>query len=506
MPFRTGFFPPKWEKIYETKKDLLMKMFPKLFSAGGIGSLGLANRVIKSPMYTGMSGVDGVVTDRLVGHYHRQASGGVSMVVVECAFIDGFGAKTMQCHPGISNDGFIPGLTRLAKSIREAGAVPAIQIGYTYCPKLSDVGAELKDIVSAFGNAAARAKSSGFDLVEICGFDGQGMEGAFSEILADIRAKAGAEYSVAAFISGVESKTGEGFAEKAVGLSKALEVHGADALRIVGDGFAAKVKEAVGIPVIASDSVCRPETAEDVILSGKGDFVSLGRLLRADHRWVAKAANGCPEDIRPCICCNENCVDGSYVPFKYQVVTCTVNPVIGRENELEITSAEVKRNIAVAGGDIAGFEVARVLKLRGHDVTVYENGFSGERIFEAVPPDIRVGVEALWNYMVTAVKKLDIPVMDEEVSADILSGYDAVVAWATDGQVYSEHITKTGDSICASAAPFEIVENAVRTHSGGREANKGETPGQEGAKRDTALSPAKIMDAVHTAYRLALKL
>ena len=50
---------------------------------------------------------------------------------------------------------------------------------------------------------------------------------------------------------------------------------------------------------------------------------------------------GRPKDIRPCIRCNEGCLQRAF--FEYKAVTCAVNPVISREGELKIHPAEQKR-------------------------------------------------------------------------------------------------------------------------------------------------------------------
>ena len=79
---------------------------------------------------------------------------------------------------------------------------------------------------------------------------------------------------------------------------------------------------------------------------------------------------GPSEDIRPCIRCNEGCLERTF--YNYKAVTCALNPVISREGELKIHPADTKKKVAVIGGGAAGMEAARVAKLRGHDVTIFE--------------------------------------------------------------------------------------------------------------------------------------
>ena len=69
------------------------------------------------------------------------------------------------------------------------------------------------------------------------------------------------------------------------------------------------IKKEVSLPVIASGSITTPELAEEILSSGKGDFISLGRPLFADPYFPKKAQEGRPEDIAPCIRCNDGCAE-----------------------------------------------------------------------------------------------------------------------------------------------------------------------------------------------------
>ncbi len=93
-------------------------MFPHLFSPAKIGNLELKNRILKAPQSSGMSNMDGTVSERLVRYYRKQAAGGAGMIVVEYAYVDDIGAKSAHCHLGISSNEHIPGLAWLAENIR----------------------------------------------------------------------------------------------------------------------------------------------------------------------------------------------------------------------------------------------------------------------------------------------------------------------------------------------------------------------------------------------------
>src|SRR5262245_34857021 len=66
--------------------------------------------------------------------------------------------------------------------------------------------------------------------------------------------------------------------------------------------FAADVKKAVRVPVIAVGRLGDPATATDAVASGKADFVALGRALIADPQWVNKVRSGEPIKIGRASC------------------------------------------------------------------------------------------------------------------------------------------------------------------------------------------------------------
>lgn len=473
----------------------MSKLFPHLFTPGKIGSLTLKNRIMKAPQSSGMSNMDGTVSERLVRYYRQQAAGGAGMIIVEYAYVDDIGAKSAHCHLGISNNEHIPGLAWLAENIREQGAVPAIQIEHCgrqkflgtqpICapsaipwPKLWDqygVQAvphvltieEIQDIVHAFGDAALRAKQAGFELVEIHGAHGYLLTNFFSpttnhrtdlyggslenrmriyvEIVRDVRKKVGPDFPVTIRLSGTDYEP-DGFPiEDTIELAKVLEKEGIDAFHISGGDHhtmihqvspmaidvchnvwaAEAIKKVVHVPVIASGSITLPEYAEEIIASGKGDFVGLGRPLWADPEWPLKAMEDRPEDIRPCIRCNEGCLERTF--FNFKAVTCAVNPTISREGELDLKPAAKPRKIAVVGGGPAGMEAARVCKLRGHEVTLFEEKELGGLLHEASVPEFKSDIRPLCKYLITQIEKLGIPVEHKKATAADLAGYDAVI-------------------------------------------------------------------------------
>ena len=169
-----------------------MQQFPNLFTPFMIGNLKVKNRIVKSSQTTGLSNMDGSVTQRLVRHYAELAKGGTGLVVVEYAYVDEIASKSCHCQLGITSHEHIAGLGWLADSIKNNGARAGIQI--EHCGRQRFLGPpmktasrqpwpmlaeqfgcvpeemtieEIQQLVSDFGDACKRGKDAGFDLVEI---------------------------------------------------------------------------------------------------------------------------------------------------------------------------------------------------------------------------------------------------------------------------------------------------------------------------------------------------
>jgi NADPH-dependent 2,4-dienoyl-CoA reductase/sulfur reductase-like enzyme len=102
----------------------------------------------------------------------------------------------------------------------------------------------------------------------------------------------------------------------------------------------------------------------------------------ADPYLPRKLIEGRPEDIKPCIYCY-TCISEIYV---WHSTRCAVNPETGFERELAPQTAAVKKHIAVVGGGPGGMETARRLALKGHRVTLLEQGdrLGGTLLFASI--------------------------------------------------------------------------------------------------------------------------
>jgi thioredoxin reductase len=133
--------------------------------------------------------------------------------------------------------------------------------------------------------------------------------------------------------------------------------------------LAAGIKEVVDVPVFCVGRIIDPLKAEEILAKNQADMIGMTRANLCDPDLPNKAREGRLDEIRYCIGCNEGCWGRIY---NILPITCAINPSVGREKEMEITPAPLKKKVMVIGGGIAGMEAARVAALRGHTVSLYE--------------------------------------------------------------------------------------------------------------------------------------
>ncbi|MDO4313804.1 MAG: NAD(P)/FAD-dependent oxidoreductase [Eubacteriales bacterium] len=180
--------------------------------------------------------------------------------------------------------------------------------------------------------------------------------------------------------------------------------------------IARTVKQATGITILNSGNHT-PETAAAAVSAGDADFIMMGRPLLADPDLPNKLRSGHREQIRPCLRCNERCVNEGL--FKVKSISCAVNPRVGHEKDYVITKAETPKNIAIIGSGPAGLEAARVSALRGHTVTVYEKeGQIGGNAAVASTPEFKT-IKGLLAWYQLQMEDLGVKVvLNKEITPD----------------------------------------------------------------------------------------
>ncbi len=386
---------------------------------------------------------------------------------------------------------------------------PVPKYGMTWLPK-ELTKEEIHEIIERFAQAAFRARKAGYDAVNIHAAHGYlphqfcspktnrrtdeyggSLENRLrfsTEMVQRIKQYCGADFPVIYRIS-----TEGGYdAEDGLKFLKPLELAGVDAFDMETGGISpstaadydivpmarpqgwiihqtAPGRDMTSVPLIAVSEIKDPYFAENLLTSGKFDFIMLGRALLADPDWVNKAAEGRFDDIAPCPSC-DHCLGGWSRAVSAQTVgiKCCINAECGRELDLgELQPAPVKRSVMIAGGGLAGMEAARVAALRGHQVQLYEKGPSlGGTLAPAAAPPGKGALLKFGDYLSRQVQKLGVEVfLNAEVTTRLLeqAAPDALIV-ATGARPFIPQIPGIESSNVVTA--IDVLEGKVSVGDG----------------------------------------
>jgi len=324
---------------------------PDLLSSLVVQGLTLRNRIVMPPMWSGQAGPDGFVTPNIVEYHRRRAAAGCGLIIVEHAFVHPRGRHT-PTQIGVHTDAAVAGLSRLAAAIKREGAAACLQISHAGSRASSRVlgvrplapsavrhpyepegdtpeaidAAGIDDVVTAFADAAARARAAGFQAVEVHAAHGF----LLGQFLSPLTNRRGDEYGGPienrcrlhlAVLKAVASRVGAdcpvfvrlgAHDETAGGLELAdtceaarwladagaalIDVSGGlQGSRGVGKGaayfvpYAQAIKAAVSVPVLVTGGISEPDLADRVVREQWADLVGVGRAMLNDPDWARKA-------------------------------------------------------------------------------------------------------------------------------------------------------------------------------------------------------------------------
>ncbi|MCA4814016.1 NADPH-dependent 2,4-dienoyl-CoA reductase [Acinetobacter towneri] len=328
---------------------------------------------------------------------------------------------------------------------------------------------QILNTIEDYAKTASLAKMAGYDGVEIMGSEGYLLNQFLSrhvnqredqwggtienrmrfalEVVKAIRAEVGEKFIICFRLSMLDLVHDGNTMHEVITVAKALEHAGVNLLntgigwheariptivtsvpRAAFVDYTAEVKKHVEIPVIASNRINMPDTAEEILAAGKADMIQMARPLLADAFWVNKTATNRVNEINTCIACNQACLDHT---FKNQRATCLVNPRAAYETELVYEKTKQPKSIAVVGGGVAGMSAATVAASRGHHVTLFEasNEVGGQFNLAKVVPGKEEFHETI-RYFKVQIEKTGVDLrLNTKVNREQLEreGFDEVV-------------------------------------------------------------------------------
>ena len=272
----------------------------------------------------------------------------------------------------------------------------------------------IQQTIADFTRAAVLAQQAGYDGVEVMGSEGYLLSqflsprtnkrkdlygGSFEnrarlplEIVRSIREATNDEFIIIFRISLLDLVEGGMSWEETLELAPLLEAAGVTILNTgIGwhesrvptiatcvprgaFGFSTKaLKEAnvVSIPLVSTNRINAPSTAEELLSADTSDLVSMARPLLADPDFVKKAMEQKADMINTCIACNQACLDHAFVG---KTASCLVNPRACHETELVpgLLPESKRLTINVVGAGPAGCGFAIAAAEQGHVVTLYD--------------------------------------------------------------------------------------------------------------------------------------
>jgi 2,4-dienoyl-CoA reductase-like NADH-dependent reductase (Old Yellow Enzyme family) len=343
-----------------------------LFEPTVINGMELANRFIRSATFEGMATLDGKPTDRLTDLMAKLAEGGVGLIVTGHCYVSPEG-QALPWQLGICDDSALPGLRHMTETVHRLGGKIALQLAHAGAhakpavlglqpigpSALYDDGKatcremtyeDTSKVVLAFSQAAHRAKSAGFDAVQIHAAHGYLLSQFLSphfnrrtdeygnslanrgrvvlEVLHAVRQAVGRDYPVLIKVNSEDYIEGGFSVKDMLDFSALLEEAGIDAIEMSGgtgseaskylplrlgaisndnEGYyreaARSFKQRIKVPLILVGGIRSLDAAERPVAEGTTDYLALCRPLICEPDLVKRWKNG---DTAKSVCVSDN--------------------------------------------------------------------------------------------------------------------------------------------------------------------------------------------------------
>lgn len=338
-----------------------MAATPALFTPFALKGLTLKNRITMAPLFLGYANPDGTVNSLILDHYQEMAASGAALIVVENVAVDPLGLGS-PFTLRIDQERFLFGLSGLARTIHQQGALAFLQINhagryaygqtkiapspietYQVLPKEMDEEA-MDQVIKAFAAGAVRVREAGFDGLEIHGGTGylivqflsprtnkrtDGYGGTLENrmrfplrLVEAVLAAVGADFPVGYRFLADEWLPEGLHPEETTVFARELARRGVTYLSVMAGtydsfflpevlqaekkegymvSYAETIKKALpSMPVITAGRIQSPETAEGILQQQQADLIGLARVLLADPLWPKKAQGMLKEPIVSC--------------------------------------------------------------------------------------------------------------------------------------------------------------------------------------------------------------
>lgn len=344
----------------------------ELFESTQINGMELKNRFVRSATHEAMAGLDGRANSRLLDCMAQLARGEVGLIITGHAHV----TREGQAGPrqmGIDSDAMIGSLKQVVGAVHENGGRVAVQLAHAgkrgigkgeYAPLgpsdlfkegVKTVSAmtvnDIERTITAFGDAAQRSVTSGFDGIQIHAAHGYLLSQFLSahynqredtygstlenrakflvQVYEEIRHRVGKDFPVMGKLNSEDFLENGITVEEMITVSHMLEERGMDAIEMSGGTFesgrlipsragtsksedrevyyrkaAQAFKKEIKIPLVLVGGFLSFHLAQETITSELADYVSLSRPLIREPHLVKRWARGDREKAT-CISCNK---------------------------------------------------------------------------------------------------------------------------------------------------------------------------------------------------------
>lgn len=350
---------------------------PKLFSPITIRGVTVRNRIMLSPMNQHRAH-DGFADDSLLVHLGKFALGGFGIIMTEATAIERNG-RVAHGDLGIWSDEHIPGLQRVCSYLRSMGATPGVQLAHSgrkgasqrpwhgfgplneddakrgeppwplVSPTREALGPGhgvpeqlsldgIDGVLRSYANAAARADTAGFDVIEVHAGHGYLIASFLSPVINTRNDEYGGDFAgrirfalkvaeavrsrwpqhkpLIFRISSVDGHPEGWKLEDSVMLARELKRCGVDIIDCSSGGlrqstalenakrypgyqvpYSAEIRRETGIATVAVGLILDGPQAEAILHGEQADFVAVGRQALYDPFWAHHAAQELGVDL-----------------------------------------------------------------------------------------------------------------------------------------------------------------------------------------------------------------